>query len=345
MLETLVVGLGRAGVGLHLPVLAQARRRADGQGPFADTPIATYDQDPAAPRLPGTMPLRSLEQAAERLDPARTVVHLCTPPTARAALVGRLAAAGFRRFLVEKPLALDTGGLDEISDLRRQWGLRLSVVSQWLECELTHRLTECVRTAALGRLETLSVVQRKPRFTRTLYSDGHPTAFDVELPHSVALVLRLAGAAELRAARSADMLIGDIVVEHMGRAEMALDHVGGPRSSIVSDLTSPVRERRITLGFQHGVVTGHYPGSRDDHHAQLRIATGGRETLRVFPDNALLAFMAATYRRFAAGDGFAADFGTAAEVVRLIDAAKRLAARPPAGPRTPSVAGAEHHAG
>jgi predicted dehydrogenase len=323
LVRTLVVGLGRAGAGLHLPVLARLRATSS-QRLFADEPFVACDPGPVGPvPTDGTTVVTSVAQAARLLDPARTVVHLCTPPSGRPLVLAELAAAGFRRFVVEKPLAADPADLAAVVALRDRYRLDLVVVAPWLAAGLTRRLVDAVRCGRYGVLRSVTVAQHKPRFTRSLATSGHPTAFDVELPHSLGVVLALAGPAQLLNAAWSPLVCAGRTLPRMGGARLALRHAGGTHSTLRSDLTSPVRERRITLRLAGAVVTGHYPLAGDDHHAQLVVSTGGAEHREVFPDDALGAFFLAAYRHFQ-GHPVAdvTGFGPHTEVVRLLGEAK-----------------------
>ncbi|MFE4670239.1 hypothetical protein ACFRI7_07630 [Streptomyces sp. NPDC056716] len=327
--RTLIIGLGRAGLGLHWAVLRRLRATGRHTDLFDPAPVLTLD--PVTPALPvaaeGLRHVSSLDQARTLLDPERTVVHLCTPPVARLGLLRELAAAGFRRIVVEKPLASDRASVREIVGLSRTEGLRLAVVAPWLASALTGRLARLVDAGALGALRSIEVRQYKPRMGRTLADNGHPTAFDIEPPHSLGVCLRLAGPARLTGAELADMRIGDTVVAGMGRAELTLRH-DTVTSRIVSDLTAPVRERRIQLDFTDGQVVAHYPGAEDDHYAQLRISRRGRpETWDVFPDDALSTYLLDTYRALRDGTDLAAQLHLASRVVELLADAKDLARR------------------
>ncbi|WP_243787954.1 Gfo/Idh/MocA family oxidoreductase [Saccharopolyspora gloriosae] len=326
MLHSLVVGLGRAGAGLHLRVLAQARELD--RDLFRPGAIIACDPAPRARRaLTGVIVAESVRAAAELVSPARTVVHLCTPPVDRPALLTELAELGFRQVIVEKPLASDLAGLAEINRLRSRYGMRLAVVAHWLDAELTRRLAELVDRRTLGQLRSISFHQHKPRFTHSISTHGHPTAFDVEIPHALGAALRLAGSAELLDAGSTDMRFADLVLPGMGGARLALRHHQGVRTDISSDLTAPVRERRVELVFERGRAVGHYPLSDQDHHAQLSVH-GPDEQWSVFPDDALTEFTLRTYRRFnaigPAPDSAADDrFALQCEVIRLLSAAKQ----------------------
>lgn len=333
-LGTLVVGLGRSGAGLHVPALTLARSAQAANALFADQPFITVDphgdrHDP----LPGTVDAGSLAAAADLTDPAHTVVHLCTPPTIRVKALAELGRLGFRKIIIEKPLTSDERCLDEIGRLRWHWDLDLVVVAQWLASTLTGRIQQILRDGQHGSLRSIRIIQRKPRFTRSLADDGHPTAFDVEMPHSVGVALAIAGTASVRDAGWADMTFGDVTIPRLGTAWLSLDHAAGVRTEIRSDLTAPARERQITLELDGATLIGHYPSSGADEYAQLRIAANGSETGEIFRDDALTAFIVASYARFAVARPRHqraepdADLARSAEVVRLIGAAKRICAR------------------
>ena len=97
MERTLIIGLGRAGLGLHWAVLR--RLRAAGEHPDLFDPAPVLTLDPLAPAAPPRgeelRSVSSVAQARGLLDPERTVVHLCTPPVARLGLLRELAGAGF----------------------------------------------------------------------------------------------------------------------------------------------------------------------------------------------------------------------------------------------------------
>ncbi|MFC9087354.1 Gfo/Idh/MocA family oxidoreductase [Nocardiopsis dassonvillei] len=323
MLHTLIVGLGRSGEGLHLPSLAKARAQAPAL--FAPGPVVGFD--PFRGPVEGVLSADSLEEAARCAPPPRTVVHLCTPPHLRSGPLEHLARLGYRMVVVEKPLALDLVDLAAVARLRRRWDLDLTVTTQWLDSALTRRLRAAVRGRVFGDLRAVTVVQNKPRFTRTAQAPGHPTAFDVEVPHALAVVISLAGGADVTAASLEDMVTEQTRLPGLGRARLDLAHHGGVRSRIDSDLTSPVRERRIALEFDRAVLTGHYPCSAADHTAQLSVdATGHRASHSVFADDALPAFLRAAYARYARSFRGPGTLPVQVEAVRLLTEAKRLCA-------------------
>ena len=86
MLHTLIVGMGGSGRGLHLPALARVRAAAPGL--LTGAPVVAVDPFRPPAGVAGVVTAGSLEEAARLHPPARTVVHLCTPPGARASLGG-----------------------------------------------------------------------------------------------------------------------------------------------------------------------------------------------------------------------------------------------------------------
>ncbi|MEW1912050.1 hypothetical protein AB0442_27005 [Kitasatospora sp. NPDC085895] len=331
-LRTLLVGMGRAGLGLHLPVLRRLRAGADTARLFAAAPVLAADPQRSWPPAADLRQVTPAE-AARLLDPADCVVHLCTPPTGRAAVLDGLGRLGFRRILVEKPLATDARGLDDLLAVRDRHGLDLVVVAQWLGSRLTDRLRTVLATGVYGPLRTVHVVQRKPRFSRSLAADGHPTAFDIELPHSLGLCLALAGPGEVTGAGGTDMVVDGRVLPRLGSAWLKVEHRSGVWTRIRSDMTSPVRERRVTLELAGGTLIGHYPGSEADSYAQLITIDRDGETTELLHDDSLTAFVRRAYRYFAAGGGGPhPDLAVNTEVVRLLDRAK-AAARPAAPAR------------
>lgn len=328
-LGTLLIGLGRAGAGLHLPVLRRARTAyAD---LFADRPVLGVDPGlgPVA-RADGLEVVGSLDDASRRLDPAATVVHVCTPPAVRAALLEEAAHLGYRRFVVEKPLAADRTALGRVLDVVRRRDLRVHVVSPWLHSALTDRLAALL-DGGLGEVRSVTVVQDKARFRRSLTNGSHTSALEVEIPHALGVLLRLLGDAEVRGASCTDLRWGERVVPRMGGARLTLRHRSGVRSRVRCDLTSPVRRRRITVETTTGArLVGHYPVAQDDDVAQLDVWRDGRGERELLHDDALSRCLVHAYRGFAEGDGPGTTAGAAdglrlhARAVELLDDARRL---------------------
>ncbi|AKH82327.1 hypothetical protein AA958_08905 [Streptomyces sp. CNQ-509] len=329
MLRTFIVGLGRSGRELHLPVLLRLRRRFPDL--FSASPPLGYDTGPAGgPDDDAEIEtVGSLAAARLRLDPAATLVHVCTPPGERAGVLAALGELGFVNVLVEKPLADTAEALAELAAVREKYGLRMAVVAPWLHSTLTERLADLVESGRFGPLRHIGIRQHKPRIHRTLNSAGHRTAFDVEPPHAVGVALRLAGDADVTGAALTDVDVGGRRVPGMGGAELTLRHHSGVVSRLECDLTSPRRERRIELDFASGRVVGHYPVGSEDHYAHLTASpVDGPPAESVFPDLALDACLLDAYRHLAGDDPDEAVLDARVrrqmQVVRLLDAAKHM---------------------
>lgn len=335
-MRSFVVGLGRAGAGLHLPVLAKLRSSTPQL--FGNAPVVACEPRQNVAARPGLVVEPTLATAADGLDPAETVVHVCTPPTERLTVLSELATLGFRKIIVEKPLAADIDDLARIIRLRRKHKLHIEVVEPWLTSTLTWRLVELIRGGRFGAPKSIDIVQNKPRFRRSLMAPGHPTAFDVELPHGVALALRLAGAARVTHASGTDLEVEGNLGPRMGGAVVGLRHNTGIHTEIRSDLTSPVRERRVTVEFEKGGAVGHFAVSGDDHHSQLTLRSNGRTEHAVLRDDSMTEWMFQAYRKFQLGGEQTLGFTFATEVVQLLSVAKNICAEPVSRPERPVVA-------
>lgn len=208
----------------------------------------------------GVEVFRDLDEV-KGFDPTNTVVHVCTPPGNRVSVLEKIAALGFKKALVEKPLVTSLHELEVIKRLHSVLSINLLVVNTWLWSTLTARLEGLIMSGQHGDLQQISVEQHKPRVLRTLSDAGHHTAFDVEMPHQVALALHLAGTTDVRVVDSAvsDLCVGPRVVPNMGTASLRMMHANRSESTMFSDLTATARERRIILRLNGARVEGHYP--------------------------------------------------------------------------------------
>ncbi|MFG2557190.1 Gfo/Idh/MocA family protein [Streptomyces sp. NPDC048581] len=351
MLQPLVVGLGRSGSELHLRTLVRLARRTAATGdPLVALPAVGCD--PRAHALPTrsapgeVTAVTTLEQALRHVDPATAVAHVCTPPRLRYDLLAELAGHGFRRIIVEKPVAASADELDALIRLRQEADLDLVAVAHWTTSRLAGRLRRLVDGGRLGSLRRITVDQHKPRFLRSLTTDGHPTALDVEIPHSLALALDLAGPAELRAAHCWDLRCEDRGLPRLGGAHVELEHSSGVLTLLRSDLGAPVRQRSVVCEFEGGTATAHFPLSEDDDHAQLVVVPFDRRTTplpvgaldadgvpgsghHVFRDDALTDFLDSAYRGFTSQAAGAGNFPLACAAARLLCAAREHSAIAP----------------
>lgn len=331
-MRSLLIGLGHAAMDLHLPVLRRYHGRNSPKCDGSTSSIVGFDANRNSEDSREDMTVAaSLNEAADLMDAADTVVHVCTPPHVRLDIVSELASRGFRHFLVEKPLAVDFGTVTRFADLQHTSGIRIQVIAPWLHSGVTERLLESVRAARMGSLRTITVVQNKPRLERTLTSASHTSALDVELPHSVGVALTLAGPGKAISAHLTDTPpVDGYSIPRMGAARLEISHRNEVNTNITSDLASPTQERRISLRFDDGLVVGHFPLSALDLHARLeRVWPTGRVDREIFRDDALTQCIDHAYTAFENNSDTTDDFLLHGRVVTILDQARSYA-EPPA---------------
>jgi hypothetical protein len=286
MLRTLVVGLSSADHVTTVHGLAASIR----EPLFATEPVLGL----AVPPTPGLHLVESIEHAATQLDPTETVVHLGAPPRGRLRTLIRLSALGFRRFLMEEPLAGNGAELDGILALRDHYRLDVLVAAPWLCSTLAGKMTEIVRSGRFGGL-------------RRIGADGSP------VPHTLALALALAGPADLvDASRTGDAT---------ATIRMILRHHSAVSTALRVRAAAPGPACTLALRLDDALLTGRLgPGGQ----ALLRVSGSGTDEQDTFHDDPLRAAVLAAYRHFAgSGPAPGLDPATQAEAVRLLRAARQ----------------------
>jgi predicted dehydrogenase len=294
MLRTIIIGFGHAARSFHLPAV---RRRGD------DRLVGVVD-----PLLAGRLTAPDGVRIEPRLDafdaafpPDETVVHVCTPPGAREPVLRECATAGYRRFIVEKPLADSRRALDAIRDLADAARLDVLVVANWLASRLTDEIAAELEARAGTPVAEVELRNEKPRIGLTLASASHRSAFEVEMPHLLALALRLWGPFELLDASASDLAVGDRRVPLMGSAEMRVVAPAGHEIRLATDLRSPARSRSATVTWADGTrLVGHYPCGSTDLYSHLRVEGPDGRSLRdeLFDDDTVRATTERAYAWF-----------------------------------------------
>jgi predicted dehydrogenase len=317
-MRPVIIGYGRAGCDLHHSSL---REIAD---PEADVMVV----DPRRPHhpLPGARWMTSLDEAFAFLpDPRLGVFHVTTPAAEHRRTVEALVAADARQIIVEKPLAPTLDEARRIADLATP-GVRVLPVSLWLSSAVTRRVEEVIAEGRIGVPVELRMEQSKPRFRRTMHCPGHRTAFEVELPHQVLLALHLGGPVErilLASAWSMELPDG-CSLPAMGGACLRLLHTNGMTSTLVTDLTSPVRMRRLQVTGTAGEVIADYPVSTDDDFGQVEVIGESRRS--VVPDAPLTQLLHDAYGYFAGRcDAPRGDLALHLDAAELLETAAGLA--------------------
>jgi predicted dehydrogenase len=342
----LVVGLGRAGR-LHVDALARLRERRQRAGEVAMPSVLVTDlAGGRAGRLPAGsrwVDRGDVKRAAgER--PSSAIVHVTTPPAQRVAVVAEYAALGFRRFIVEKPLALTVDEVQRLRACRDELGLAIFVVGNWVVSAVTARLIELI-TAPGRRLVELRVTQLKPRVERSLRAVEGETVFDVEMPHSLGLAALIAGyPLELLAASAEDLTVDGHRRPMLARGVIEAAHPNGVKTTIHSDLTSPTRQRTVVATCDDVTAVAHYPVSSHDNYGQVEVRDrqGARLLHEFVWDDSFGQMFARAYTDWWGEGELHQNFELNAAVVGLLDAARHRAASggagEPAGPAVPAGA-------
>jgi predicted dehydrogenase len=331
MFQQVIVGFGKAGRDLHLTCLIKARNRPEGRGLFddrigiVDPLVASGNALQGAAGLPA---YPTIADARRAFDPQRTVVHICTGPSEHYPVFVAAASAGFLRFVVEKPITIHASQVREILALQREAGLHIAVVGNWLSSPVTARLKSIIDKGELGALERMVIENSKPRINRTLTNGSHQTAFDVEIPHQIALALALGGTeVAVIHAECTDLASASGTVPHMGGATITMMHSNRVAAVCHSDLGCPLRKRDVILKFERGVAIGYYQTGADDNHAWVKLFSddGRLVATDVYDDDPLSTCFIEYYRHFAAqGPEPLSNVAFNAVVVNVIARAKVL---------------------
>ncbi|WP_432134820.1 MULTISPECIES: Gfo/Idh/MocA family oxidoreductase [unclassified Streptomyces] len=324
-MPSVIIGYGHAGRDLH----HRALRDVTGGQPQV---IAV---DPRPAEVAGGQWVPDVRSAVTALwagghRVADAVFHVTVPPDAHRDCLEQLVSVGARHFILEKPIAATVQEAAHLVDVAEVTGAVVLPMSVWPASRVTEAAEDLVAAGRIGEPVSYHMEQSKPRFRRSLQTRGHASAFEVELPHQLLLALHLAGpVAEVSAARGWDLPLPSGSLPRLGGAEVRLRHDSGALTTLYTDLSSPVRRRRLHIQGTEGTLVADYPVSGDDDFGQVRIA--GRPVHQVVQDAPLTRFVAQAYAHFR-GEGPAPHCGLAQhlESMELLDTA-RSAAFPDAG--------------
>jgi predicted dehydrogenase len=339
-LPSLIIGFGHAGK-MHGRCIAKARRRLGRHEVMNPAPVFIIDT--ALERdLDGAPQEYQVIRSLYELPPdfrAHLVAHVCTPPNVRADVIQAVLAAGLRRLVVEKPLAADPDEMSRLAALTAAHRPDLLVVANWTTSNLTREVQSLIEQRQ-SRVASIEIIQRKCRISRSTGNRGHGSAFEVEVPHMVALAQMLAGPhLTVSQARAWGMAIGGCNIPDMGGAELLLDGDGGLTVKIHADHLAPIIERTIRVQFQDGGwLEGYYPCTGLDLYSQLKDYDNNGELVmhKYMEDDTLTQFFAEAYAYFI-GHGVrpVSDFDFSARVCNVLHEAKRLNVQRSYGALTP----------
>ena len=347
-LGAVVVGLGRAGLGLHVPVLEKIRRNRAAASPFGavvglvdtvETGIRRalhrleydYGYDPR--RVSCATSLADLTG----VDPDHTIVHICTPADDHVSALRSATEAGFRRIIVEKPCAANTADVDEMQRIADRTGASIAVINPYL---YSRSVASCKdKIQQLGRQpHYLEFEMSKPRTAPTLAGRSKPeSVMDVELPHQIATALYLTEASRYRVLRAEvrHMHYREMdtevcqVVRNMGLGIIVLE-LDQCIAVLVSYLDALTRTRELKLRFPNTEhIEAFLPVTGDDHTSVVieysgHSTDGSAEQTRVakLPDDMLARCLFDMYSRFITDSPQLSDLTFNRKVVDVMDKAK-----------------------
>lgn len=329
---SIVIGFGHAGR-MHARCIDKARQQLAG---FADRHPPTFVIDTALKELPADFQssdwrvIGSLNEVPREVR-RHAVAHICTPPSGRARVIHDALAAGIDRLIVEKPMASTPQELAALAALRASYGADLLVVANWTASNLTREIQSFV-----GRygsvIKSIRLRQQKCRISRTKAGRDGESAFEVEVPHMMALAQLLAGPElVVRQARTWDMVVEGRVIPQMGGAELTLDGRDGVAIEMRSDHLAPAVERSVRIEFcDGGRLEGYYPCSSLDNYSQFKtFDADGRLLLHKYiEDDTLTRFFVEAYSYFLhRGAKPTSDFEFNTAVCALLHEARRLSVR------------------
>lgn len=304
-----VVGYGRAGRLHHRCLSAMAGGQVD---------VVIVDPVRPAQLAPRTRWLPAVHDVLESIDPNLAVFHVTTPVRAHTSTTKLLAAAGAQHIILEKPIA-DTGeDAYQIAALARA-GVHLIPVAVWPASVVTQQVKRIITNGAIGDIAAIRFEQSKPRFVRSRHDLAHTSAFQVELPHQILLALHLAGPV----AAVQDVVLWPLTypdgssLRDRGGVRLTLVHRNGIRCVLVSDLSSPVRMRRLQVNGVRELIA-HFPIG-DDDVGHVRMPGGGWTMVHDAP---LTQFISAAYLSFAkATDTLGVDLSMHLQTMEILETA------------------------
>jgi predicted dehydrogenase len=346
-----IVGLGRAGLGLHIPVMEKIRCDGGAASPFGavvglvdtvevGTKRALHRLEYDFGYKPGQVSCATSIAGLTGVDPENTIVHICTPADDHAPALRAATDAGFRRIIVEKPCASNTADVDEMQRIVDRTGASVAVINPYL---YSRSVASCKdKIQKLGRLpHYLEFEMSKPRITPTLHGRSRPeSVMDVELPHQIAAALYLTQPSRYRVLRAEvrHMHYREMdtepcrVVPNMGVGIIVLE-LDECIAVLVSSLDALTRTRVLKLRFPNTEhIEAFLPVTGDDHTSVVieysgHNTDGSTEQQRVakLPDDMLLRCLFDMYSRFATDTPQISDLAFNRKVVDVMDKAKVFA--------------------
>lgn len=309
-IRPIIIGFGCCGSQLHLPCIRKAfihLNKNDNENAFP-LPVITV-VDPCSETRMNAQYVNYIDfyntiNEIPRYNMENAVIHLCISPRNRPQILYDAIKLGIKRFIIEKPVAINNEDLMVMKNLISKNDLDVLVVSNWSSSKLTEKLQQTVaRFATQGiKMRKITIIQNKPRIQRSLTNYTHRNALEIEIPHMIVLSLLLAGKnVSVSESTVWDLHHNDHVRYGMGGANLTLQFENGCIAQLSSNLVSPIRERCVEIEFDNGYkLKGYFPSDSSslysfyyeyDEHGQTVYQS-------VIPDDTLTEFFIQSYKYF-----------------------------------------------
>jgi hypothetical protein len=339
-IRPIIIGFGFCGSQLHLPCIKKALayfENKESDATFIMPPISVIE--PSCSPYLNQQSIKAIQAYKTIKDIPQdnfenTVIHLCSPPRDRLAALQEAVKLGARRFIIEKPMAVDNSQLEEMKKIITTFNLDVLVVANWSSSLLTDKLINHINKLAVKgiSIRALRIVQNKSRIEKSLESCTHQSALEVEIPHMLVLAILLGGAkVEIISASVWDLNVDGQKKQDLGGASLTLQFASGCIAELYSDLVSPTKERSVEIEFTDGSkVKGYYPSDSYSLYSFLYEYNTEGEIIKKWymHDDTLKQFLIQAYQYFFfAGKKPRSDFYFHLTVCSLILQAKLMASK------------------
>jgi predicted dehydrogenase len=321
-LNSIIVGYGYAGRNLHHPCI----RKAAADNAISGK-IGVVERCPKFEHQCHGPVFRTFEEVRD-FHPLNTVVHIATPPEEHGPALYDAVASGYRMFIIEKPVGITRTDAGRLVKTATAHDLKIIPNLPWPGTPLTAQLVAIVESGTHGKLSRFEMVQHKSRPPRDRELAEGGSAFDIEMPHQIALALQVvrAGGTVIGASCKPYLSLNG-PVPLMGGASMLLRQ-GDTVTDLQSDLDAPLKERRVDLHLEDGWrVRAWYPVDGTDGSQRIVVydEKGQVRSQQKLWSDPMPALFVQAYRYFlGAGPAPLARLSLAVESVHLTCDAKSL---------------------
>ncbi len=309
-IRPIIIGFGFCGSQLHLPCIRKSFmhfNKADHKNVFPIPAITVVD--PCSETQMNALYVNHIDfynmiNEIPQYNMENAVIHLCISPRNRPQILYDAIKLGIRRFIIEKPIAINNGDLMTMQNLISKNNLDVLVVSNWSSSKLTEKLQQSIAriTNQGAQMRKITIVQNKPRIQRSLTNCTHRNALEIEIPHMIVLSLLLVGKnVSVSDSTVWDLHHNDQVRYGMGGADVTLQFENSCVAQLSSNLVSPIRERRVEIEFDNGYkLVGYYPSDSNSLYSFYYeySSTGKIAYQSIIPDDTLTEFFIQAYKYF-----------------------------------------------